>query len=714
MHNSNNVVPIVVGATSEPNGAGCNCNTEAIEQELERLSAAVAGLEAALEGVSGDGDMPEQWSREVVLLRQQVAALQQQVDGISTTALEQQVEELARMVNAMDYNSIETLAAQINALSGMVRTNDGRLTTLEGCCATVRTAIENLQNSVAELGRRVTTLESQQAATSTTVGRNSGAIGGLTSRTNDLEEVAKRLKTEQKSTNDALTSTKRAVTGLTTAQEALNRRIGEVEDASLTDAKLEIVLNGKKATGELIGVGANGKIDKKYLPREEGSAENVVEFYGLAAVPRVMERSAYSSGDNPNYKVLYDTATEGFILAMPYRTGEFNINYCECARSWGDDAQWPLDTEHIYKATSTGKYYRYNGTTLEEYERTTEENPEMDIYQELNRSINTIKASADEAIARVGVVEGLQPRVAAVEAEIEKIPVQETAIQALEAKHDRDMEAVNADVDDVKAKLTAAETAIANAVGLTEQNGENLAALGDRTTSAIEALTERLNTLAANCAVDDVRANQTALNAKTEGLQASLAGVMATVSTVSGKVNEMSTGQTEQNVRLTKLEKADSAIKRDIENQGKRIDAALKSTGAEPGAVVTMQGALVNANEMLDKRGEAMEFGEVLELLPEDVRFPGVVVTWLGSDGWHTRQWTNATAWGVESNWSDFTISVDETTELVQKLVKERFQKILLLLGLADGNVPEDKGCDCRPVTECTKDDIDDILGNKE
>lgn len=133
---------------------------------------------------------------------------------------------------------------------------------------------------------------------------------------------------------------------------------------------------------------------------------------------------------------------------------------------------------------------------------------------------------------------------------------------------------------------------------------------------------------------------------------------------------------------------------------------------------------LINANELLGRRGEPMEFARVLALIDEHpkreaVEFPGVILTYLTASGWQTKQWTNSTSWSLESCWEDLCMSVSSTRELIDRTVKTRFASLLAVLGQTDGLVvkPESEAsgghcaedCDCRDE-ECDKSDIDEIL----
>lgn len=73
---------------------------------------------------------------------------------------------------------------------------------------------------------------------------------------------------------------------------------------------------------------------------------------------------------------------------------------------------------------------------------------------------------------------------------------------------------------------------------------------------------------------------------------------------------------------------------------------------------------VVNVNTLLGhaSRQVPLTFAQVLTQVwacEYDVKLPGVVLTWIGADGWRSKQWVNCgkqeeTDWKTESNWTDY------------------------------------------------------------
>lgn len=74
--------------------------------------------------------------------------------------------------------------------------------------------------------------------------------------------------------------------------------------------------------------------------------------------------------------------------------------------------------------------------------------------------------------------------------------------------------------------------------------------------------------------------------------------------------------------------------------------------------------AVVNVNTLLGHASQQvpLTFAQVLTQVwacEYDVKLPGVVLTWLGADGWRSKQWVTCgkqeeTDWKTESNWTDY------------------------------------------------------------
>lgn len=355
------------------------------------------------------------------------------------------------------------------------------------------------------------------------------------------------------------------IIGFTKKHGDLESRVGTIEDETMPELveKITLLTGSKGQPGGWVPLDDKGKIDKKYLPVTTSGTttpeRKTIPFYDVVATDRVMDWTTRNSTDG-DYKICYNATTDKFMLAMPFRTGDFDIANCECAYVWGDNDKYEtLDDTAIYQSAQGNLYHVVDG--------------------------------------RLTLMTDSTP----------------------EGGEGRD----GAEIDEIR---------------------------------------------------DTVELHIAEMKPRVEKVEADIAGMKPRV--------EM-------------------------------MEARVEKAGIPYG--------LINANELLGRRGVTMTFPEVLAQIDsletkEDVEFPGVILTFLTNTGWATKQWVNSTAWGNEACWEDLCLSVNATKAVIEAAVKARFANILGVLGGVDGGSTstEDKGCDCRPVTECTKDDIDDILGNRD